>query len=66
MPHIQHFSYIEIMPRHHQSLWEAYSDIQNQFNNFSMQHIKDYTDIYPVFRKLFERKRLSNNVCKTK
>lgn len=58
MPHIQHFSYIEIMPRHHQSLWEAYTEIQNQFGNFSMQHIRDYTDIYPVFRKLFERKKV--------
>ncbi len=58
MSHIQHFCYIEIMPRHHQSLWEAYLEIQNKFNNFSMQHIKDYTDIYPVFRKLFERKKV--------
>lgn len=57
MPHIQHFSYVEIMPRHHQSLWEAYSDIQKDFGNFSMQHIRDYSDIYPVFRKLFERKK---------
>jgi uncharacterized sporulation protein YeaH/YhbH (DUF444 family) len=56
MPFIQHFSYIEIMPRHHQSLWEVYTDIQNKFSNFSMQHIRDYTDIYPVFRSLFKKK----------
>lgn len=59
MPHIQHFSYVEIMPRHHQSLWEAYSDIQKEYNNFSMQHIRDYTDIYPVFRKLFDKKKVT-------
>lgn len=56
MPHIQHYSYIEIMPRHHQSLWEAYVDIQSKFKNFSMQHIKDHNDIYPVFRSLFKKK----------
>jgi hypothetical protein len=56
MPHIQHYSYVEIMPRHHQSLWEAYTEIQNKFSTFSMQHIRDYTDIYPVFRSLFKKK----------
>lgn len=56
MPFVQHYSYIEIMPRHHQSLWEAYIEVQNKFSNFSMQHIRDYTDIYPVFRSLFQKK----------
>lgn len=55
MPHLQHFSYIEIMPRHHQSLWEAYKEINKRYNNFSMQHIKNYSDIYPVFRSLFKK-----------
>ncbi|MBP9722042.1 MAG: YeaH/YhbH family protein [Gammaproteobacteria bacterium] len=60
MPNLQHFSYIEIMPRHHQSLWEAYSNIANQFSNFSMQHIKHYGDIYPVFRSLFKKQAKSS------
>ena len=55
MPNLQFFSYIEIMPRHHQSLWEAYLGIAQQFSNFSMQHIKNYGDIYPVFRALFKK-----------
>lgn len=56
MPHLQYFSYIEIMPRHHQSLWEVYTEIQFQFKNFSMQHIKTHGDIYQVFRSIFEKK----------
>lgn len=56
MPHLQYFSYIEIMPRHHQSLWEVYTEIQSQFKNFSMQHIKTQSDIYQVFRSIFQKR----------
>lgn len=57
MPKVQYFSYVEIMPRHHQSLWEAYVDVKNVKNNFSMQNIKSPQQIYPVFRELFESKQ---------
>lgn len=57
MPVMQYFSYVEIMPRHHQSLWEAYESVAARFDNFSMQHIAHYKDIYPVFRELFKRER---------
>ncbi len=56
MPLLQYFAYIEIMPRHHQSLWEVYQEIKNRFPNFSMENIDNLADIYPVFRELFKRK----------
>lgn len=56
MPFIQYFSYIEIMPRHHQSLWEVYQKVQDSFANFAMENIDNIVDIYPVFRELFKRK----------
>lgn len=56
MPMVQYFSYIEIMPRHHQSLWEVYKKIQDQFKHFAMEPIEKLADIYPVFRELFKRK----------
>lgn len=56
MPLVQYFAYIEIMPRHHQSLWEGYEQINAHFSNFSMENIDNVTDIYPVFRELFKRK----------
>lgn len=56
MPFVQYFSYIEIMPRHHQSLWEVYQQVQNSFSNFAMENIDNVSDIYPVFRELFKRK----------
>lgn len=56
MPLVQYFSYIEIMPRHHQSLWEVYEKISKEYENFSMENIDNVTNIYPVFRELFKRK----------
>ena len=56
MPLLQYFAYIEIMPRHHQSLWEVYQLISAQYPNFAMENIDSVVDIYPVFRELFKRK----------
>lgn len=56
MPLLQYFAYIEIMPRHHQSLWEVYQQVKEQYGNFSMENIDNVADIYPVFRELFKRK----------
>lgn len=56
MPLLQYFAYIEIMPRHHQSLWEVYQSIQALYPNFAMENIDTVADIYPVFRELFKRK----------
>lgn len=58
MPLLQYFAYIEIMPRHHQSLWEVYQQIQASYPNFAMENIDHAADIYPVFRELFKRKTL--------
>ena len=56
MPLLQYFAYIEIMPRHHQSLWEVYQQVKESYSNFAMENIDTLADIYPVFRELFKRK----------
>jgi uncharacterized protein len=56
LPALQYFAYIEIMPRHHQSLWEMYQHLLVEFPNFAMENIDKVADIYPVFRALFKRK----------
>jgi uncharacterized protein len=56
MPLLQYFAYVEIMPRHHQSLWEVYEALTQKHPNFCMESIDAITDIYPVFRELFKRK----------
>ena len=57
LPKVQYFSYIEITPRDHQALWHAYESVKDAFpNHFAMEQLVDQSDIYPVFRHLFQRK----------
>lgn len=57
LPLCQYFSYIEITPNEHQSLWRTYEEIQNSHpDRFALQHIVGAEDIYPVFRELFQKK----------
>ncbi|GAB2934300.1 YeaH/YhbH family protein [Rheinheimera gaetbuli] len=55
LPLVRYYAYIEITPRAHQSLWQEYEKLLPAFDNFAIQHIKDVSDIYPVFRELFKK-----------
>ncbi|GGQ12651.1 YeaH/YhbH family protein [Shewanella litoralis] len=55
LPKVRYFSYIEITHRAHQTLWDQYQDLQKQFDNIAVQHIREVEDIYPVFRELFKK-----------
>jgi len=56
LPHVQYYAYIEITPHEHQMLWYEYEKLLAQFpERFSMQQIVDAGDIYPVFRRLFQK-----------
>ncbi|QEY13747.1 YeaH/YhbH family protein [Cellvibrio sp. KY-YJ-3] len=57
LPNCQYFSYIEITQNQHQALWETYDTIHAEYpERFALQHIRDASDIYPVFRELFHKK----------
>ncbi|RTE65851.1 YeaH/YhbH family protein [Amphritea opalescens] len=57
LPLVQYFAYVEITTGPHQNLWLEYEQIKEKFNDtFAMQTILEPSDIYPVFRKLFEKK----------
>jgi uncharacterized sporulation protein YeaH/YhbH (DUF444 family) len=57
MEKVQYFSYIEITPRDHQALWRAYEQIEAAFPDaFAMRQIQTLSDIFPVFRDLFQKK----------
>lgn len=56
MPYMQYYAYIEISGDRDKNLWHEYLTLKDQWNNFAMQRIEALTDIYPVFRKLFEKK----------
>jgi uncharacterized sporulation protein YeaH/YhbH (DUF444 family) len=54
---VQYYAYVEITTGPHQNLWYEYEHVQQAFpDEFAMQHIVDASEIYPVFRKLFEKR----------
>lgn len=55
LPKARYFSYIEITQRAHQTLWQQYELLKSSHANFATAHIKDVSDIYPVFRELFKK-----------
>lgn len=57
--YIQYYAYVEIDERGGRSsdLWPFYEKIEKSHSNFAMNIIKNVKEIYPVFRKLFERKK---------
>lgn len=55
MPLVQYFAYIEITTDVHQNLWHEYESVREAYPNFAMQRIESVADIYPVFRKLFQK-----------
>ncbi len=57
MPAMQYYCYVEITPREHQALWYEYEQVTEMFSDsFAQQQIVDAGDIYPVFRKLFQKR----------
>lgn len=58
LPIMQYYAYVEIDRRggKDSDLWPFYEKIDSSKSNFAMNVISDPKEIYPVFRKLFERK----------
>ncbi|CEA03670.1 hypothetical protein BN1049_01196 [Pseudomonas saudimassiliensis] len=57
MPAMQYYCYVEITPREHQALWYEYEQVAEHFpDSFAQQQIVEAGDIYPVFRKLFQKR----------
>ena len=56
MPKLQHFSYVEISTRAHQSLWNEYEKLAQLLpERFVLRQIQSVADIYPTFRNLFQK-----------
>jgi len=58
MPYLQYYAYVEITPDGSTGdLWDQYQKVTEHYENFVTQIIGENSDIYPVFRKLFEKQR---------
>jgi len=55
LPQLRYYAYVEITRRDHQGLWDHYEQLLDSHDNFAMQHIREYEDIYPVFREFFSK-----------
>ncbi len=56
MPWLQYYTYIEIAENSPPgNLWKEYQNVAAVFQSFASQRIADPAEIYPVFRKLFEK-----------
>lgn len=57
LPHVQYFSYVEITRREPQALWNEYQQLAGALpDRFAQRRISEISDIYPVFRELFQKK----------
>ena len=57
LPNVQYFSYVEITRRDPQALWIEYEKLAAAMpDQFAQRRIADISDIYPVFRELFQKK----------
>lgn len=59
MPVARYYAYVEITPTRHQSLWEAYEEVRERCSHFAMRQLDGPKDIYPVFRNLFQKRRVA-------
>jgi uncharacterized sporulation protein YeaH/YhbH (DUF444 family) len=58
LPSIQYMAYIEISSKSKESdLWQAYKRISND-ENFSIRHIFEAYEIWPVFQGLFRKRNV--------
>jgi len=59
LPLSQYFAYIEVDQRRAagmSDLWQPYESVKDSTKNMEMAMINDVTEIYPVFRSLFEKR----------
>jgi hypothetical protein len=56
MPLVQHFAYVEISEARNSDMWSTMEAIDKGNSRFNASQIRDASDIYPVFRKLFKQK----------
>ena len=59
MPMVQYYGYVEVghSPGYKSDIWDSYESVANEYKNFQMTKVHEDSDIYPVFRELFEKKK---------
>ncbi len=64
LPILRYYAYLEVLPIRHQMLWERYEMIQKAHSEmFAMRTAREVSEIYPIFRSLFEKKGSKTRAC---
>jgi len=59
LPQSQYFAYVEVdqwRNGEESDLWPHYEALKGEFKNLEMANVRDVTEIYPIFRSLFEKR----------
>jgi len=59
LPQSQYFAYVEVDQYRNggdSDLWPVYDSLKGEFKNLELASVTDVTDIYPIFRSLFEKR----------
>jgi uncharacterized sporulation protein YeaH/YhbH (DUF444 family) len=59
LPQSQYFAYVEVDQYRgggESDLWPHYESLKGEFKNMEMAAVRDVTEIYPIFRSLFEKR----------
>ncbi len=59
LPQSQYFAYVEVDQYRNggeSDLWPHYEKMKGEFKNLEMSMVQDVTEIYPIFRSLFEKR----------
>ncbi|MDP5007756.1 MAG: YeaH/YhbH family protein [Glaciimonas sp.] len=54
LPMVRYFAYIQVVPEE-QNLWTEYEEMAPEYPQFVLKKVQFASDIYPVFRELFEK-----------
>lgn len=63
LPLVQYYAYVEISeyPNHVSDLWKPLQKLAQTQKHFAISNVTSAADIYPVFRKLFEKGTTNNS-----
>jgi len=58
LPACQYYAYIQVgqSPGYQSDIWATYESVANAVSHFQMNSVFEDSDIYPVFKELFEKK----------
>lgn len=55
LPNVQYMAYVQVMRPEMNDLWMSYARIEKKFENFVIEHVNHVSEIWSVFKGLFQK-----------